>query len=116
MALWPEGGVVLVTLAAICSVICLLTIRTRFGIRPALRGLVSRGPYKVVRHPLYLSYLIADIGYNLQLSNPISLFLALTGWSAMVYRIIVEERIVARDASWPAYACVVRYRLIPAIW
>jgi protein-S-isoprenylcysteine O-methyltransferase Ste14 len=63
---WPEGGLVLVTLAAVFSVVCLLTLGKRFGVRPALRGLVTRGPYRVVRHPLYLSYVIAAIGFNLQ--------------------------------------------------
>ena len=113
---WPEAGLVLVTLAAIFSVVCLLTLGKRFGVRPALRGLVTRGPYRVVRHPLYLSYVIAHIGFNLQVWNVATLLLALLGWAAMVCRIRAEERVLSRDPRWPAYVGLVRYRLVPGLW
>jgi protein-S-isoprenylcysteine O-methyltransferase Ste14 len=113
---WPAAGLVLVTLAAVLSIVCLVTLGKRFGVRPALRGLVTRGPYRVVRHPLYLSYVIAAIGFNLQVWNLATLLLVLLGWSAMVYRIVSEERVLARDASWPTYVASVRYRLVPGLW
>ena len=113
---WPQGGLVLVTFAAVFSVVCLLTIGKRFGVRPALRGLVTRGPYRVVRHPLYLSYVIAHIGFNLQVWNVATLSLVLLGWAAMVCRIRAEERVLSRDPGWTAYVGLVRYRLIPGLW
>jgi protein-S-isoprenylcysteine O-methyltransferase Ste14 len=113
---WPEGGLVLVTLAAVFSVVCLLTLGKRFGVRPALRGLVTRGPYRVVRHPLYLSYVIAAIGFNLQVWNVATLLLVLLGWACMVYRIRAEERVLSRDPGWLAYVGLIRYRLIPGLW
>ena len=113
---WPEGGLVLVTLAAVFSVVCLLTLGKRFGVRPALRGLVTRGPYRVVRHPLYLSYVIAGIGFNLQASNLATLLLLFLGWASMVYRIRAEERVLTGNPGWPAYVGLVRYRLVPGLW
>ena len=90
--------------------------REWFGVRPALRGLVTHGPYRVVRHPLYLSYVIANIGFNLQVWNLATLFLALIGWAAMVYRIRAEERVISRDPVWPDYVALVQYRLVPGVW
>ena len=66
---WPGGGLVLVVFSALLSLVALLTIGRRFGVRPALRGLATNGPYRLVRHPMYLAYLIADIGYLLEAWN-----------------------------------------------
>ncbi|HUN69986.1 MAG TPA: methyltransferase [Burkholderiales bacterium] len=110
------GGFVLVALAAFLSVASLLTLGRWFGVRPALRGLATAGPYRFVRHPMYLAYLIADIGYNVQEWNSGTLLLVMAGWIALLYRIHAEERILSRHAGWPAYAARVRYRLLPGIW
>ena len=116
MVTWPEGGLVLLTFAGVFSVVCLLTIGKGFGIRPALRRLATRGPYRLVRHPLYLSYIIADVGYNLQLSNFASVLLILVAWASLVYRIISEERVLSQDSSWLDYVASVRHRLLVGLW
>jgi protein-S-isoprenylcysteine O-methyltransferase Ste14 len=113
---WPEGGFVLVTLAAGLSLVSLLTLGKLFGIRPALRGLMTKGPYRLVRHPMYLSYVIGDIGYNLQEWNLGSALIVLAGWVSLVYRIEAEERLLSRDEGWSQYAASVRYRLLPGLW
>ena len=113
---WPAGGLLLVTLAACLSLASLLSLGRRFGVYPALRGLVTRGPYRLVRHPMYLAYVIADIGYNLQEWNFGTALLVMTGWASLFYRIQAEERILSQNAGWSAYAASVRYRLLPGIW
>ena len=113
---WPEAGLVLVTLAAGLSLVSLLTMGRVFGVRPALRGLVTSGPYRFVRHPMYLSYVVADIGVNLQEWNFVTLLLVLIGWMSLVYRIYAEERVLSQHAEWPAYVGSVRYRLFPGLW
>ena len=112
----PTAGLVLVTFAAGLSLVSLLTMGRLFGIRPALRGLATRGPYRVVRHPMYLSYVIADIGYNLQEWSSVTLLLVLVGWASLIYRIHAEERVLSRHPEWPAYVVLVRYRLFPGMW
>ncbi len=112
----PAAGLVLVTLAAGLSLVSLLTMGRLFGVRPALRGLVTSGPYRFVRHPMYLSYILADIGYNLQEWNSVTLLLVSVGWASLAYRIRAEEGVLSQHAEWPAYIASVRYRLFPGIW
>jgi protein-S-isoprenylcysteine O-methyltransferase Ste14 len=113
---WPAGGLVLVTLAACLSLASLVTLGRWFGVRPALRGLATSGPYRLVRHPMYLAYVLADIGYNLQEWNFGTALLVTTGWASLLYRIHAEERILCQHAGWPAYAASVRHRLLPGLW
>jgi protein-S-isoprenylcysteine O-methyltransferase Ste14 len=113
---WPEAGLVMVTLAAVLSFASLVTIGQLFGVRPALRGLVTKGPYRLVRHPMYLSYIVADIGYNLQEWNFGTVALVIAGWASLIYRIHAEEQILSQDAGWAEYTALVPYRLLPGIW
>lgn len=111
-----EGGLILVTFAACLSLVSFLSLGKRFGVRPALRGLATRGPYRFIRHPMYLSYVLADIGYNLQEWNLVTVLLVMAGWASLLYRIHAEERILSHNAGWAAYVSSVRYRLFPGIW
>ena len=113
---WPAGGLVIVMLAACLSFASLVSLGRWFGVRPALRGLATKGPYRFVRHPMYLAYVVADIGYNLQEWNYGTLILVAAGWASMIYRIYAEERLLSHDPTWADYAARVRYRLIPGIW
>ena len=115
-AAWPAGGLVLVTLGACLSLASLLSLGRRFGVFPALRSLATRGPYRLVRHPMYLAYVVADIGYNLEEWNFGTAVMVITGWAALLYRIHAEERVLSHDAGWAAYVSSVRYRLLPGIW
>ena len=112
----PSAVLVLVTLGAALSLVSLLTIGRFFGVRPALRDLVTSGPYRLVRHPIYLSYVVGDIGYNLQEWNSVTLLLVLVGWASLVYRIHAEERLLSQHAAWLTYVALVRYRLFPGLW
>jgi len=114
--LWPDGGIVLIASGALLSIISLCTLGRRFGIRPALRGLTVSGTYGVVRHPMYLSYVLGDIGYNLQECNLGTAAIVIIGWIAMVCRIESEERVMAHHPEWAAYTKTVRHRLLPGIW
>jgi protein-S-isoprenylcysteine O-methyltransferase Ste14 len=114
--LWPEVGFVVVIIGASMSLTGLLSLGRFFGVRPALRGLATGGSYRLVRHPIYMSYLIQDIGYNLHEWSGLTLILVAAGWWSMVYRILAEERVLSQNAEWASYAGRVRYRLVPGIW
>ena len=119
---WPgeavsaTAGLVLVMAATFLSFVSLVSLGRSFGVRPALRRLVTFGPYRFVRHPIYLSYVMSDIGYNIQEWNVGTLLLTFAGWISLLYRIHAEERVLSRDPRWPAYVATVRYRLLPGVW
>lgn len=92
----------------------LATLGKRFGIAPADRGITSRGPYQLIRHPMYLGELIfrAALLFN---SNNLALDLALFALLMKIQcaRILREERWIS---GYPCYVHLVRWRLVPSIW
>ena len=111
-----SAGTVLVTVSAVWSFASLVSLGRSFGIRPALRKLTTRGPYRVMRHPIYASYVLSDVGYNLQEWNAGSVLLVAAGWISLLYRIHAEERVLAGDVRWRGYVSAVPYRLVPMLW
>jgi protein-S-isoprenylcysteine O-methyltransferase Ste14 len=69
-----------------------------------------------VRHPMYLSYVISDIGYTMQEWNVGAILIVLAGWISLLYRIHAEERVLSRDSGWSDYVATVPYRLLPGVW
>ncbi|NLG50924.1 MAG: isoprenylcysteine carboxyl methyltransferase [Chloroflexi bacterium] len=94
-------------LAGVCS------LGRSFGIAPADRGLVTRGPYRLIRHPMYASELIFDAGFVLANPSWINALALLLIAGTQVARILREERVIG---GYPIYAARVRWRLIPGIW
>lgn len=91
----------------------LWTLGRSFGIAPADRGLVQGGPYRLVRHPMYLGELLFRlvlVGATLHAGNA-ALLLALI--LLQVARIRREEQIIA---GYARYARTTRWRLLPGIW
>lgn len=79
---------------------------------------VTSGPYRFVRHPAYSALLLALAAVGLLIGNWLSLVVlvgAVAG--ALVYRISVEERALARDLG-PAYReyAATHKRLVPFLW
>jgi protein-S-isoprenylcysteine O-methyltransferase Ste14 len=98
------------------AVISLATLGRSFGVVAADRGLKTAGPYAVVRHPAYLSYLVIQLGYLLQNPSPWNLGVILIATLCQLGRIRAEERILGAQAEFRAYSARVRYRLIPILY
>lgn len=93
-----------------------LVLRRSFGVAPANRGVKITGPYKYVRHPMYVGYGIVHISLLLLMFMPINLLIYAIGWWAQILRIKAEERVLSQDPAYGEYMKQVKWRLIPGVF
>jgi len=87
-----------------------------FGFAPADRGLKRRGPYGVVRHPIYASYVLMLLGYVLQSLSWQNLAVMMIVLGSNAGRIRGEERLLASVGDYADYCDQVPWRLVPGLW
>ena len=63
-AIAPESATVALSIVGLAVVIAgKVTLGRSFGLIPANRGIVSTGLYRLVRHPIYLGYLLTHLAF-----------------------------------------------------
>ncbi len=95
------------------SIWALLSLGKSFDVSPADRGLVKRGPYRLVRHPMYLGELISIFSLVILDLSVRNILLTLALLISMIARINWEEKIIG---GYSDYSNEVRGRLIPGVW
>ena len=103
-------------LGLVICFVAFLALGRSFGFAAADRGLVTRGPYAVVRHPIYASYLLVLSGYLLQSISVWNALVVVFVTSCNVGRALVEDRMLATNRQYEAYRSHVRWRLVPGVW
>jgi protein-S-isoprenylcysteine O-methyltransferase Ste14 len=93
-----------------------LYLGRRFAILPANRGVVTGGPFRFVRHPIYLGWLILSIGYVMAYPSPRNSVVVIITLPAIVWRILQEEALLAAEPEYREYLTRTRWRLIPFIY
>jgi protein-S-isoprenylcysteine O-methyltransferase Ste14 len=87
-----------------------------FGIAPANRGVVMRGPYVIVRHPIYTGYLLTHIAFLLAHPTPWNAAVLVVADSALIIRALIEERVLGADAEYQSYCRRVGWHLVPGVF
>jgi protein-S-isoprenylcysteine O-methyltransferase Ste14 len=78
---------------------------------------VSDGPYRFVRHPGYVSYLLLALATPLWLNSLWGLVPSLLGAGAIIERTALEEQTLREELDGYAdCARRMRYRLVPGVW
>lgn len=92
-ALWLFG--------AVLAIWPLWHLRRSFSIEPEARSLVTSGPYRFARHPVYAVYILINLGILLRhLTVPFAAVMAI--WLGLLFaRVRFEEQVLA--AAFPAY-------------
>lgn len=113
----PPAAASVVMMAGLClNISAKLFLNRSFGIVAANRGVKRGGPYRLVRHPMYLGYITTEVGYLLANLNAVNLALYGLAWAIQVLRIREEERFLTQDERYRQYAERVTYRLVPGVY
>ena len=100
-------------------IMMLITIRhlgRSFSLVPQARNVVQTGPYRWIKHPLYLAEEIAVLGVVLRNPTPLTAVLLVLHIGVQVCRILYEEDLLRRNC--PEYSSyeASRWRVVPYVW
>lgn len=84
-------------------------------VRISESGLVSSGPYRVLRHPAYAGMLLANIGFAGYFTNPACIAALTLLVAAILWRIRVEENVLIESPRYREFAST-RCRIMPGVW
>jgi len=77
----------------------------------------STGPYRFVRHPGYVGYILQALGVPILLGSLWALIPGITAAVCMIMRTSLEDRMLQAELpGYQDYIQKVRYRLVPGIW
>ena len=91
------------------------SLGSSFAVFPERRAIVTRGVYRWLRHPMYASYLLLDLGFWIANPQP---------WFGLVWVVEVllleartrwEEQVLSEDVLYVEYQQRVPWRLIPGV-
>jgi protein-S-isoprenylcysteine O-methyltransferase Ste14 len=120
----PSLEVVALALFALAwiAIVWAMSVNRFFSSIPRIQSerghtVISTGPYRLVRHPGYTAALLAAVTSGIALGSWISTFIAPVALALLVWRTMVEDRMLQRDLpGYADYAARVRYRLVPGVW
>jgi len=78
---------------------------------------ISSGPYAIIRHPMYLGYILMMLSMPVALGSWVGVPFYSLHIPLIIARILNEEKVLSRDLPGYVEYCVrTRHRLVPGIW
>jgi protein-S-isoprenylcysteine O-methyltransferase Ste14 len=98
------------------SVLSKLYLNRSFGLVAANRGIKIGGPYRLVRHPMYLGYFIIQSAFLCASFSLVNLGIYLLTWGCQLVRVHEEETVLQQDCSYRQFAGRVTAKLLPGVY
>jgi protein-S-isoprenylcysteine O-methyltransferase Ste14 len=116
-ALAPEVVTVAMSCAGLAVVIAgKITLGRSFALLPANRGVVSTGLYRLVRHPIYMGYLVTHVAFLIASPTWWNIVALVVADGALLARAVCEEHTLAKDPEYRDYMTRVRWRVAPGMF
>lgn len=116
-AIIPGGLTVAVSIVGLAVVIAgKMSLGRSFGLIPANRGVVSSGLYRLVRHPIYMGYLVTHAAFVAANPSAWNIAILVAADVALLARAVCEEAVLGTDPKYRAYQQTVRWRVCPGVF
>lgn len=112
--LW-SGGAWVAAFGGALGLYSAVALGESFGIAPAVRGIVTTGPYRAIRHPMATAFGLIAGGFLLLNA---SVWNAVWLGSAAVLAVVaarLEEGLLRSEEAYVEYSARVRWRFVPGI-
>ena len=106
---------VLVLISVALMIWARVSLGRSIGYVPADRGIVTNGPYRFVRHPIYSGLFVTMFAFLLRAYLPLNLLLILIIVGLFMLKSVIEERFLRDNPEYAAYMQEVRYRWLPGV-
>jgi len=106
---------VLVLISVAIMIYARLSLGRSIGYVPADRGIVTSGPYRFVRHPIYSGLFVTLFAFLLRAYLPLNLLLAAILVGLFMLKSVIEERFLRDNPEYAAYMKQVPFRWIPGV-
>ncbi|MFI4987161.1 MAG: methyltransferase family protein, partial [Alphaproteobacteria bacterium] len=108
------SAVSLAGMAAAVGILC--SLGRSFSVTPQVRQLVTSGPYRCLRHPLYAAEYVASLGILMHYLSLWTVAITLAQGVLQIRRMIYEERLLRQ--VFPEYAAYAARtaRILPGVY
>jgi protein-S-isoprenylcysteine O-methyltransferase Ste14 len=113
---WPVFAQWTFVLGTAITVTSMAWLGRSFAILPAVRRIVARGPYRWIRHPIYMGEFLLIAACVMAAPDELRLVGLGVAASLMVIRIRAEEEVLMGSMPYQDYVRGVAWRLVPGVW